>query len=136
MERVTLDTIEWPLVHVRWPECVTHRSIDAFFDEVELLLDRRTPFAAIIDVDPIRHQTHEHRVHAASRIQAISSDAWRNVLGVANVADHWLGRATLTALFWLVPPPFPTRDFRHYDDARRWALGRLHGDHSVEQIGP
>jgi len=120
-----VDDSTWPLIVVRWPPRPRFAQLVEHFDRIEELLAAGEPIGAVVDVDSLREQSLLKRTYVAARIARIAAQRGGQIVAVAHVADTWLARAVITTIYGMLPTLFPTRDFRHFEDARAWVAERL-----------
>ena len=110
-----------PVMIVRWPAELSGDEVQAHFEDVRAILHEGR-HAFVIDMRAAGPASASLRKLAASDLGALFSEFGRtNIAGVAHVIDSPIVQGLLTAVYWLVPPPFPTLNTRDPDLALRWA---------------
>ena len=118
-----VDLSLWPVALVT----ILRRPQDAEFakllTELDQLMARGERFALVYDIRHARPGNARQRAATAGFIQRHGA-ATKLCLGLAFLTDSALLDGTVTAITWLVEPPFPMQCFRDPEEALRW-ISRL-----------
>lgn len=124
MARIEIDDSRWPLVVFTVPEIMTAEDIDFHFEAIERRLFVRGRYASVMDArltDP-SHFTADLRRHAAAKYDQYKERFSVKLISEAYVLESSLQRGVLTAIRWLAPAPWATKNFSSLDEALPWSL--------------
>jgi len=121
----TIDESGWPLVHVRWAGHVSGDDIDAHFDEMLAVVARGQRFGLVMSIAELDNPTAALRRRAADRLKASAAAAAGVIVCNGHVVASTTVRGILTAIYWLSPPPFPTKVFTDPKEAEGWVRSQL-----------
>jgi hypothetical protein len=121
-----VDVARWPLVIIRPPSGVSvdGSDLDAFCRELESMLARKRPFAALYDVRGIRMGADRRNQLIAWATQ--NDAAIRQYMSaLAFVIGSELERAEVTSAFWRLNRTYHACVFESESDAERWLLSEF-----------
>lgn len=124
MARIDIDDSRWPLVVFTVPEVLTADDIDFHFEALERRLFARGRYASVMDArltDPSAF-TADLRRHAGAMYDRYKDRFSVKLISEAYVLESSLQRGVLTAIRWLAPAPWPTKNFQSLDEALPWSL--------------
>jgi len=126
---IRIDTRDLPLLRVEWPDGVSTGDIDAHFEEMAILLSGRARVGVLMNVRAALFMPAGHRKRIAERIAELAKRGLASrVVAVAHVTSSHVAKGVLTAVYWLAPPPFPTRVFGTLAEGERWVRSVLEAD--------
>ena len=124
---VVFDEDAWPLLYVRFPpKGLSDESLEAFLARYTAYLNRQERFAAINDSRSLLKVINAKQ---RRRLVAWFDSVW-NIAREYNVASAILlqsaaVRGALTAVFWMKPPPTPSKSFGSLVEAAPWLRERM-----------
>lgn len=133
MER-WLDSRYAPIWLQEFPETYGDQELFSAFDyldeQVSETARRQARVSLLVDVTRARvgNATHRQRISKTfARTMRVASSC---VVGQAFVVRTRMQQGALTAILWLVKPPWPLRVFSSREEAFDW-LRRLHAEESI-----
>ncbi len=127
----TIDERQWPLIFVDWAGPVSLEEIDAHFDQMTALMGRGQRFAVVMDIQQVLAMPAEQRKRTAARLKELAPKGERTVICNAHIVRSSLAKGMLSAIYWIAPPPFPTKVFTDRAEAEAWARERMAADTAV-----
>ncbi len=125
MGRFTVDSSAYPLVAVTFDGSVTDEAFAAYLSELRLILDKGGRYGILFDATTASVPSVSQRRMQADYIRDERDRLTHLCLGAAFVIPSTLIRGSLTAIFWLQPPPFAHTVVSHVAEARRWVEARI-----------
>lgn len=127
MPKYEYDDSEWPIFRVAASVGVpTADEYRAHWERVlEHTFERREPFVLLLDSRYEERPDALRRQILADAMQRGMKDRPGKLRGVAVVLSSRLQQGVLTAVNWMVRPPYPMSVFSDLVKAKRWAAGLL-----------
>jgi hypothetical protein len=127
MARIEFDLSRHPLIVFTVPEVLSPEDVDAHFERLRNEVFPLGRYASVMDAsrtDPLDFGAHM-RQHTATRYQEHLETFRRCLVSEAYVLESSFQRGVLTAIRWLAPAPWLTRNFGDPKDAVTWSLENL-----------
>jgi hypothetical protein len=124
--RATVDDSKWPRVYVTWPaEPMQDEEFESAVLAMSELLARGKRYVIIHDARRAVRPTPKQRAFAAAQQKHDAEGTRRLIAGVALVTASPVIAGVLTAINWIVPPPYPMKTFSTMAAAETWATAQL-----------
>jgi hypothetical protein len=121
------DESAWPVVVYTFEGPLDDAQVDAYAVDGTRLLERREPYAVVVDVQGLGHVS----AYARSRYTRWAKDnaeaLHEHCRGAAYVMPSPLLRFVTMTLFLVVPLPMPYAVCKDLDEAMAWAKKQLYG---------
>ena len=123
--RIIADYDHWPLAVWRFDDdnYTDDEVMRWLTEDVGKALQRNEPFGVIQDMKETL-STISQRSMAAKFVKE-NREPFQNLLAAAYVVDSRAVRGIITAIFWMVPPPYPYKVFAKVGDAIDWVSAQL-----------
>lgn len=125
--RVELDEVEGIQVHT-WIGRASIRTIDAYYDELEAIVNRGVPYVLITDASRAGVPGADVRAQIGVRHKALEPRMQPLNLGNVVVVQSPLLRGALTALTWIIPSLTDIEYAATLDEAMHIARGMQRHD--------
>lgn len=123
-----LDPTDAPLLRLTCPVTYEPHETLAMFEVVlAFYAVNDQPFAWVVDASNVKGSSAQERKITADYEQRAAEHLKRFNRGTAFVLPSAIVRGIVTAIYWLVPPPYPHRVFSNVPDAEAWARAQLGG---------
>lgn len=128
--RWTCDTSRWPLVELRVAPGTDPSNIDAesFYEAADAVMARNQRFAAVVDLRLRSPLDAVRRRRYADWLRAAAPTMRRLQIAGASIADTQLMAGVVTAVHWLMPPPYLARTFTDRQRALDWLAQQIAHD--------
>jgi hypothetical protein len=124
--RIVCDASRWPLVEVTWPtRPVSDEEFQRAIAELSAFSHRKERFVTLHRAIKASRPTPNQRAIAAKQQAADAPFTRRWLCGVAVVVGSPMLAGVVTAINWLMPPPYPLKTFSSLNDAKAWLDTRL-----------
>jgi len=121
---VDFDTTQAPRYFVRFARTVSDADIGEVLARMRAVWKLRQKIVVVCDVADSSLTPCQRKV-LTDEIRRDQDNYARWVDGWATVVTTAVARHTLTALMWVLPPPFEMRVFDRLEDANAWATQRV-----------
>ncbi|MCA9581355.1 MAG: hypothetical protein KC416_06140 [Myxococcales bacterium] len=127
MDPIQIDRSSWPLVVFTVPEFLSPDSIDLHFDNLKSEVFPRGRYASVMDCRLTQADQFDARLrsYAATRYEehkAIFADL---LISETYVLPSPFQRGVMTAIRWLAPAPWPTKNFARFGEAVVWSKDQI-----------
>jgi hypothetical protein len=124
MKEIVIERVGQVVIST-WPEEIDVDTTNRYFDQAAKLLERREPLVFVLDARATSRASSAVREAAGKRLKEQRAARQAFLRGEATVLSSALIRGTLTALYFVAPPGYPTKVFSDLDAARSWAESRI-----------
>lgn len=130
------DDSRWPLVVCALSGVSTDADIDEYIRTHEAAVARHDPHFVIVDARRGQAMSATHRRRIADWVSLREDDLRVYRIGLAFVAPSNLLRTVLTAIYWVRPPPYPTKALSTIFEAECWGAKLLseHAGRSMTRL--
>jgi hypothetical protein len=109
------------------PATHTGRELELVLAELEAQLARAVPYVLIFDLSHAAIPDAVQRQKLSAHVRDNDREIRRWVRGVGVVLTSSLVRGVVTAIFWVSPPPIPSKIFSTQSEAAEWAQSLIDG---------
>jgi hypothetical protein len=119
-DEVEIDTSDFPLIVARYPAAVSDEGLSRYLDALEALGRSGEAVAVMVDTRDSYLTPRQRQVLGRSMTTTKA-----RIVACATVIRSPISRGVMTALLWMVRPPFEVRTFSTAAEARTYCLDRL-----------
>lgn len=122
---LAFDLRKWPIAVCRAYGDSTDEDLHAYTGRLGQLLRRREQHVLIVDASDGKSLKGTHRQIVADWNKANAEELHKYRAGLCLVTPSAAIRGTITAVYWLFPPPFPYKAIDSLPAAYVWAEDQL-----------